>query len=253
MSQNHPPKHGTGLVTSDAPHAEDGRGSGLPHRDTDQREHARPTAHPRLDDHNGGHDKHASHDPETFRRRFWLSLVLTVPLVLTSDMVMDWFGYDLSLPAMDWYGPVLGSVVFWWGGWPFLVGGVRELRDRQPGMMLLISLAITVAYAASMATSLEWLDLEFWWELAALVTIMLLGHWQEMKAIGQARGALAALAELLPDDAELVDGDQIRTVALADLGVGDVVLVRAGGRVPADGTILDGGAEIDESMITGES
>ncbi|MGI9052646.1 MAG: copper-translocating P-type ATPase [Ilumatobacteraceae bacterium] len=201
----------------------------------------------------GGHDKHAGHDPEMFRRRFWLSLVLTIPLVVTSHMVMEWFGYDLSLPAMEWYGPVLGSAVFWWGGWPFLAGGVFEVRDRQPGMMLLISMAITVAYVASMATSLDWLDLEFWWELAALVTIMLLGHWQEMKAIGQARGALAALAELLPDDAEVVDGDDVRRVGVDDLRVGDVVLVRAGGRVPADGVIAEGEAELDESMITGES
>jgi len=119
--------------------------------------------------------------------------------------------------------------------------------------MLLISMAITVAYVASMATSLDWLDLEFWWELAALVTIMLLGHWQEMKAIGQARGALAALAELLPDDAEVIDGDEVRQVRIDDLRVGDVVLVRAGGRVPADGEIVDGEAELDESMITGES
>ena len=155
---------------------------------------------------------------------------------------------------MAWFGPVLGSFVFWWGGWPFLAGGVAEVRDRQPGMMLLISMAITVAYVSSMATSLDWLDLEFWWELAALVTIMLLGHWQEMKAIGQARGALAALAELLPDEAELVDGDDDpRRCRVAELAVGDVVLVRAGGRVPADGTIVDGAAELDESMITGES
>jgi Cu2+-exporting ATPase len=144
--------------------------------------------------------------------------------------------------------------VFWWGGWPFLAGGVAEVRDRQPGMMLLISMAITVAYAASMATSLDWLDLEFWWELAALVTIMLLGHWQEMKAIGQARGALAALAELLPDDAErITDDGEIESVSLADLRLGDVVLVRSGARVPADGEIVDGEAELDESMITGES
>ncbi len=178
---------------------------------------------------------------------------MTIPLVVTSDMVMEWFNYELDFPGMSWLGPVLGSIVFWWGGWPFLAGGVSEVRDRQPGMMLLISMAITVAYGASMATSLDWLDLEFWWELAALVTIMLLGHWQEMKAIGQARGALAALAELLPDDAELVDGDDIRTVPVADLQVGDVVLVRSGGRVPADGSIVDGEAELDESMITGES
>ncbi len=199
------------------------------------------------------HDKHAGHDPAMFRRRFWISLLLTIPLVVTSDMVMDWFNYSIDFPGMSWLGPVLGSAVFWWGGWPFLTGGLAEIRDRQPGMMLLISMAITVAYAASMATSLDWLDLEFWWELALLVTIMLLGHWQEMKAIGQARGALAALAELLPDDAELIDGDEFRRVQLDELSVGDVVLVRPGGRVPADGVVVAGTAEFDESMITGES
>jgi len=202
----------------------------------------------------GGHDKHAGHDPEMFRRRFWLSLVLTIPLVVTSEMVMDWFSYDLSFPGMAWVAPILGSFVFLWGGWPFLVGGVREIRDRQPGMMLLISMAITVAYTASMATSLGWFDLDFWWELAALVTIMLLGHWQEMKAIGQARGALAALAELIPDDAERVEPDgSVVSVAIGGLAVGDVVLVRSGGRIPADGQVIEGDAEVDESMITGES
>jgi Cu2+-exporting ATPase len=205
-------------------------------------------------DEHAGHDKHAGHDPEVFRRRFWLSLVLTLPLVATSDMVMEWFGYELSFPGMALVGPVLGTVVFVWGGWPFLAGGVAEVRHRQPGMMLLISMAITVAYVASMATSLGAFDLDFWWELAALVTIMLLGHWQEMKAIGQARGALAALAELIPDEAELVepDGDVV-AVEVHALQPGDTVLVRSGGRVPADGTIVDGEAELDESMITGES
>ncbi|RZU76340.1 Cu2+-exporting ATPase [Micromonospora kangleipakensis] len=204
--------------------------------------------------HGGGHDKHAGHDPEQFRRKFWLSLALTVPIVATSHMVMDWFGYTLDFPGMTWVGPVLGSLVFVYGGWPFLVGGVREVRDRAPGMMLLISMAITVAYAASLATSLGAFSLDFWWELAALVTIMLLGHWQEMKAIGQAQGALAALAALLPDDAErLDDSGRPHPVSLRDLRVGDVVLVRSGGRVPADGRIVDGSAELDESMITGES
>src|SRR5918997_3163620 len=201
-----------------------------------------------------GHDKHAGHDPEMFRRRFWLSLALTIPLVVTSEMVMDWFGYEIEFAGIELLGPVLGSIVFWWGGWPFLAGGAAEVRDRQPGMMLLITMAIVVAYVASMATSLEWFDLDFWWELAALVTIMLLGHWQEMKAIGKAKGALAALAELLPDDAERVAPDgTVEPVALADLAPGDVVLVRSGGRVPADGVIVDGAAELDESMITGES
>ena len=205
------------------------------------------------DDH-AGHNKHAGHDPEMFRRRFWISLILTVPLVVTSHMVMDWFGYTLDFPGIEWVGPVLGSIVFLWAGWPFLQGGVREIRDRQPGMMLLISMAITVAYAASMATSLGWFDLDFWWELASLVTIMLLGHWEEMKAIGQAQNGLAALAELIPDEAEVVRGEGVtETVPIDTLAVGDVVLVRAGGRVPVDGEILDGEAELDESMITGES
>ncbi|MGH8969709.1 MAG: heavy metal translocating P-type ATPase [Actinomycetes bacterium] len=201
-----------------------------------------------------GHDKHAGHDPEMFRRRFWLSLALTVPVVVTSEMVMEWFGYSLDFPGVAWVGPVLGTAIFLYGGQPFLAGGRSEVRDRAPGMMLLISMAITVAYVASLATSLGAFDLEFWWELAALVTIMLLGHWQEMKAIGQASGALSALAELLPDDAERVGPDgAVTMVEVGDLAVGDVVLVRSGGRVPADGVVVDGRAELDESMITGES
>jgi len=201
-----------------------------------------------------GHEGHAAHDPEMFRRRFWVSLLLTIPLAVTSHMVMDWFGYDLDFPGMGLVGPLLGSVVLFWGGWPFLTGAVAEVRGRQPGMMLLISMAITVAFGASLASSLGWFHLDFWWELGALVTIMLLGHWQEMKAIGQARGALTALAELLPDDAERVgtDGD-VAVVPVSALERADVVLVRPGARVPADGEILDGEADMDESMITGES
>ncbi|WP_432049483.1 heavy metal translocating P-type ATPase [Verrucosispora sp. NA02020] len=205
-------------------------------------------------DKHAGHDTHAGHDPEAFRRKFWLSLALTVPVVFTSPMVMDWFGYRLDFPGVDLVGPVLGTVVFGYGGWPFLQGAVREVRDRVPGMMLLIAMAITVAYVASLATAFGAFDLDFWWELAALVTIMLLGHWQEMTAVGQARGALSALAALLPDDAERLDPHgRPQAVSVADLRVGDLVLVRPGGRVPADGQIVDGAAEMDESMITGES
>jgi P-type Cu2+ transporter len=249
------------MPTSDTHHPDIPTSNDAPADAHAAHEHGDPTkarSHdaPAVDGHtgHGGHDEHAGHDPEMFRRRFWLSLVLTIPLVVTGEMVMDWFNYSLDFWGMDLLGPVLGSIVFWWGGWPFLAGGVAEVRDRQPGMMLLISMAITVAYVASLATSLDWFDLDFWWELAALVTIMLLGHWQEMKAIGQAQGALAALAELLPDDAERVGPDgQVETVSITELGVGDVVLVRSGARVPADGEIVDGEAELDESMITGES
>jgi Cu2+-exporting ATPase len=204
----------------------------------------------------GGHVAHGGHGDHVamFRRRFWWSLLLTVPLVVTSHMVMGWFGYDLDFPGMSSIGPVLGSVVYFWAGWPFLSGGVSEVKGRRPGMMTLIAMAITVAYAASLAYSAGWFDQEFWWELAALITIMLLGHWQEMKALGQAQDALAALAALLPDEAERLRPDgSTATVGLADLVAGDVVLVRSGGRVPADGVIVDGAAEFDESMITGES
>jgi Cu2+-exporting ATPase len=202
----------------------------------------------------GGHGKHAGHHVEQFRRRFWWSLLLTIPVVITSDMVMEWFGYELEFRGIEWVGPILGSVIFVWGGWPFLEGAWRELKDRQPGMMLLIAMAISVAYVASLATSLDQFDLDFWWELSALVTIMLLGHWQEMKALGQAQDAVAALAALLPDDAERVRADgTVEHVAIDELRVEDVVLVRSGARVPADGVVIEGSAELDESMITGES
>ncbi|MGH8994060.1 MAG: heavy metal translocating P-type ATPase, partial [Acidimicrobiia bacterium] len=148
-----------------------------------------------------GHGDHGDH-AGMFRRRFWWSLLFTLPVVATSHMVMDWLGYSLDFPGLTLVGPVLGSVLFFWGGWPFLAGGWSEARQRRPGMMLLIAMAITVAYIASLATSLGRFDLEFWWELGALITIMLLGHWQEMKALAQAGSALAALAELLPDEAE---------------------------------------------------
>ena len=201
----------------------------------------------------GGHDKHAGHDPEMFRRLFWWNLLLAVPVLVFSPQIQEWFGYSIDGGWAAWVAPVLGTVIYVWGGKPFLKGGVAEVRNRQPGMMLLIALAITVAYVSSLASSLGWGDLDFWWELAALIAVMLLGHWQEMKAIGQAQGALAALAELLPDTAERVDGDSVEEVPIASLGVGDVVLVRPGGRIPADGTIAEGTASFDESMITGES
>ncbi|GAA4989142.1 heavy metal translocating P-type ATPase [Actinopolymorpha pittospori] len=200
-----------------------------------------------------GHDRHAGHDPEAFRRKFWVSLALTVPIVVTSGTVMRWFAYSLDFPGIGWVAPVLGTVVFCYGGWPFLRGALAEVRDRRPGMMLLITMAIVVAYAASLLSSFGLLHLEFWWELAALITIMLLGHWQEMKAIGQAQDALAALASLLPDDAERVTDGDVARVPVGVLRVGDVVLVRPGARVPADGRVIEGAAEVDESMITGES
>jgi Cu2+-exporting ATPase len=220
---------------------------------TDHSQHHRHHDHDAVHADHGGHDKHAGHDPEMFRRLFWWNLVLAVPVLVFSDQIQDWFGYSIDGAWAAWVAPVVGTAIYLWGGKPFLAGGVTEVRNRQPGMMLLIALAITVAYGSSLASSLGWGDLDFWWELAALIVVMLLGHWQEMKAIGQAQGALAALAELLPDTAERVTDDGVEEVAVADLAVDDVVLVRPGGRVPADGVIVDGRASLDESMITGES
>ena len=179
-----------------------------------------------------------------------------MPVVFFSEMFADLLGYTRpDFPGSGLIAPVLGTVIFVYGGQPFLTGGWSELKSRRPGMMLLISMAITVAFVASWVTTLGigGFDLDFWWELALLIVIMLLGHWLEMRALGAASGALDALAALLPDSAEKVTADGVVEVPLGELGTGDVVLVRSGGRVPADGTVVDGQAEVDESMITGES
>ena len=202
--------------------------------------------------HGDGRGSHAAQ----FRRRFLITAVLALPVVGFSMMFSDLLGYPLPAgPWVPWVSPVLGTVIFFYGGAPFLTGAWSEIKQRQPGMMLLISLAITVAFVASWATTLRLggFDLDFWWELALLIVVMLLGHWLEMRALGAASGALDALAALLPDSAERVRGAETETVSLAELAVGDIVLVRSGGRIPADGTVLSGSAAVDESMITGES
>ncbi len=183
-------------------------------------------------------------------------LALAVPVVGFNEMFAHLIGYGLPDAGWVWWvSPVLGSVVYFWGGWPFLTGAISEVRSRRPGMMLLIGLAITVAFIASWGASLRLLDreLNFWWELALLVVIMLLGHWVEMRSLAQTTSALDSLAALLPDEAEKVDGDDVVTVAPSDLVVGDVVVVRPGSSVPADGRITEGSASMDESMVTGES
>ncbi|MGY1718310.1 heavy metal translocating P-type ATPase [Blastococcus sp. SYSU DS0552] len=191
-----------------------------------------------------------------FRRLFWITLALALPTVLLSGMFADLVGYRLpDVPGLAWVPPALGTVIYAWGGRPFLTGALGEVRVRKPGMMLLISMAITVAFLASWGATLGVLshELDFWWELALLVVIMLLGHWLEMRSLARTSSALDSLAALLPDEAEKVVGDHVVTVPPAELAVGDVVVVRPGGRVPADGRVVDGTADVDESMITGES
>lgn len=202
------------------------------------------------------HGQHAGHSTAMFKNRFWLALALSAPVVYFSPMFGDLLGYmPPEFPGSVWIPPVLGTVIFFYGGQPFLRGGLNELKARRPGMMLLIGMAISVAFIASWVTSLRigGFDLDFWWELALLVAIMLLGHWIEMRALGSAQGALDALAALLPDEAERILDAGTETVSVSELRAGDLVLVRSGARMPADGTVTDGQAEFDESMITGES
>jgi Cu2+-exporting ATPase len=189
-----------------------------------------------------------------FRDKFWLSLTLTLPVVFWSADVQHWLGYHApAFPGSRLIPAILGTIVFVYGGRVFIQGAWHELSGRQPGMMTLISLALIVAFTASLAATLGFFEVDVWWELATLISVMLLGHWLEMKATAQARSALDALAALLPDNAERVTESGIERVPIAELRVGDVVLVRPGSRVPADGTVLEGTADVDESLITGES
>jgi Cu2+-exporting ATPase len=200
------------------------------------------------------HDHHAGHSVAMFRDKFWLTFALTIPVVFWSADVQRWFGYTApSFPGSKFIAPVLGTIVFLYGGLVFVRGAWSEILDHKPGMMTLISLGIIIAFGTSLAGTFGLLAIEVWWELATLTTIMILGHWLEMRAVSQARGALHALAALLPDTAERVIGQQTQPVPLSELQVGDVVLVRPGTRVPADGNVVEGAAEVDESMITGES
>ncbi len=222
----------------------------------DHAHHPAATQHGQAD-HAGqraGHERHAGHSVAMFRDRFWLSLAMTIPVLIWSGDLQHWLGYAAPVfPGSNLIPPALGTAIFLYGGLVFLRGGRRELAARQPGMMTLISLAITTAFVTSWAGTLGLFDVEIWWELATLITIMLLGHWLEMRSITQAQGALAALAALLPDTAERLEGETSQTVALGELRVGDIVLVRPGARVPVDGTVVDGTADVDESIITGES
>jgi len=220
-------------------------------------DHAQHQTHAEHQGHegHGGHGGHAGHVAQ-FRRLFWIMLLLAIPTVALSPMFAMILGYAVpDVPGARWVSPVLGTVMYAWGGKPFLTGAVSEIRSRAPGMMLLIGLAITVAFVSSWGASVGVLNhgLDFWWELALLIVIMLLGHWIEMRSLAQTTSALDSLAALLPDEAERVTPGGAETVAPAELRVGDVVIVRPGGSVPADGRITQGSAEIDESMVTGES
>ena len=209
-------------------------------------------------EHGGGHDKHAGHSVAMFRDKFWISLLLTIPTLVWGHMLQRAFGYTPPpIPGGRWIPALFGTAVFLYGGLPFVQGAIRELRDRLPGMMTLIALAITVAFVFSAAVTLGYPGMPLWEELATLVTIMLLGHWIEMRSITQAQGALAELARLLPDTAgRIVQAggvERIEEVPVTLLREGDLILIRPGTRIPADGSVREGHSSVNESMITGES
>ncbi len=220
------------------------------------RQHTQPES-PKENHHaHNGHDKHAGHSPEMFRDKFWLSLFMTLPVVFWSEHIQILLGYQApEFFGSAWIPPVLGTIIFFYGGWVFIQGAWRELKDRLPGMMTLISLAITVAFLFSWVVQLQLIEAEaLWWELATLVTIMLLGHWIEMRSIVQAQGALQELAKLLPDTAtRITDQGEEEKVAVSELKKGDLVLVRPGENIPVDGVLQKGKSDLNESMITGES
>src|SRR5262245_55479503 len=201
------------------------------------------------------HDKHAGHSVEMFRQKFWGTLLLSIPHMIWSSMIEHWFGYEApgGPVAARWIPAVFGTLVFGYGGLVFIRGAVNEIRDRLPGMMTLISLAITVAFGFSLAVTFGFPGSDLWWELATLVTIMVLGPWVEMRSISKAQGALKELAKLLPDTAVRTVSDGMEMVAVSDLRVGDVVLFGPGAAIPADGVVQDGSSDVNESMITGES
>ncbi|CAN5240200.1 heavy metal translocating P-type ATPase [soil metagenome] len=216
--------------------------------------HDHATAEHEAHDAHAGHGDHSAHDPAQFRRKFWLSLVLTIPTLVFSTGLQDILGLDgPRFPGSQFIPAAFGLAIFVYGGLVFLKGALSELRGRRPGMMTLISLAIVVALGYSLAVTLGLPGMDFWWELATLITIMLLGHWIEMSAVMGAQDALGELAKLLPDEAELVHGDHVMTVAVSALAVGDIVVVRPGGAIPVDGEVVDGESDIDEALLTGES
>jgi Cu2+-exporting ATPase len=200
-----------------------------------------------------GHDMHAMHHGN-FQRLFWISLVLTIPTLVFSMGLQDILGLSgPRFPGSQWIPAAFGTAIFLLGGRVFLSGGIAELRARQPGMMTLISLAILVAFGYSLAVTIGVAGMDFWWELATLITIMLLGHWIEMNAVMGASDALGELAKLLPDEAEVLHGDHVMTMPVSSLALGDLVMVRPGASIPVDGEVVDGASQVDESLLTGES
>jgi len=207
----------------------------------------------------GQHQKHKSslqhhaHHIGEFKKRFWISLVITIPILLLSEMIQMWFGFRIEIPFQKWILFLLSSVLYFYGGWPFLKGGIMELKNRQPGMMTLISTAISVAFFYSSGTVFLIAGKDFFWELATLIDVMLLGHWIEAKSVLGASRALEGLVKIMPTTAHLYRNGEIVDVPVSDVKPGDTVLVRPGEKIPSDGRIKKGESYVNEALLTGES
>jgi len=226
-------------------HEEHHQGSDMAHQSGD---------HAGQHDEQAGHVNHSGHE-QMFRKRFWVNLLLTIPVLIFSPMVQSWLGFSApEFPGSRWIGPFFALIIFFYGGTPFITMAIPELRRKRPGMMTLISLAISVAFIYSVFAVFTDPETGFFWEMATLIDIMLLGHWLEMRSIRQASGALQELAKLMPDTADRIrENGETETVAISELRAGDLVLVRPGAGVPADGEVIEGTSGVNQAMITGES
>ncbi len=234
-------------------HKESRKGSEIMASQKEHNHEHEDTKHPKEHE---GHESHEDHHEmmiRDFKRRLLVSGILTIPILALSQTIQSWFGFALNFPGDQYVLLSLATVIFVYGGWPFLSGFVDEIREKSPGMMTLIAMAITIAYAYSAAIVLGLEGQGFFWELATLIDIMLLGHWIEMRSVMSASNALDELAALMPDEAHRYDGEDLKDVKVSELESGDRILVKPGEKIPADGTILEGKSRIDESMLTGES
>src|SRR5688572_14213868 len=200
-----------------------------------------------------GHDKHAGHHTGDFLKRFWICVILTIPVLLLSHMVQQWFGFELRFPGDKYVLLALGSVIYFYGGWPFLVGMIREIKGKAIGMMTLVAIAISVAFIYSVAVIVGLPGMDFFWELATLIDIMLLGHWLEMRSQMAASRALESLVALMPSVVHVERNGHVNDIPMKELKTSDIAVIKPGEKIPADGVIIEGHSYINESMLTGES
>lgn len=235
---------------------EDKHGNKHGHKEHDDKSQKESKKHNSHNEHSHDHDDHGDHHKhmaEDFKQRFFISIFISIPVLILSSTIQSWFGFEIDFTGRSYVVFGLASVLFFYGGWPFLTGFAEEMKKKQPGMMTLIAMAITVAYLYSSATVFGLSGQPFFWELSTLIVVMLAGHWLEMKSIMQASGALDKLMKLMPDNAHRISDSGTEEIKTTDIQEGDKLLIKPGEKIPADGIIYEGSSSVDESVITGES